>query len=69
MKDNLKKVLSWWPMFLLVLTIGLAVESCSRAATKEEIAEEQRVINERAASHIRVIEYDGHEYLLYQGGE
>ena len=68
MKDNLKKVFNWWPMFLLILTIGLAIGSCSRAATKEEIAEEQRVINERVASHIRVIEYDGHEYLLYGYG-
>ena len=53
---------------LVVLTIGLAVGSCSRAATKEEIAEDQRIINERAVSHIRVIEYDGHEYLLYEDG-
>ena len=69
MKEGLKKVLSWWPMFMLVvLTIGLAVGSCSRAATKEEIAEDQRIINERAVSHIRVIEYDGHEYLLYEDG-
>ena len=65
MKEGLKKVLSWWPMFLLVvLAIGLAVGSCSREATKEEVAEEQRIINERVASHIRVIEYDGHAQVI-----
>lgn len=69
MKDSLKKVLSWWPMFLLVvLAIGLAAGSCSREATKEEIAEKQRIINERVAGHIRVIEYDEHEYLFYEDG-
>ena len=68
MKDSLKKVLNWWPMFLLVvLAIGFAVGSCSREATKEEIAENQRVFNERVVSRIRVFEYDGHEYLFYNG--
>ena len=69
MKDSLKKVLGYWPMFLLVLlAVGLGVGSCSRKATKEEIDEEHRIINERVAGNIRVIEYDGHEYLFYVDG-
>lgn len=69
MKEGLKKVLSWWPMFLLImLAVGLSVGSCSHTRTKAEIDEDQRIINERVVSHIRVIEYDGHEYLLYEDG-
>ena len=47
MKDSLKKVLNWWPMFLLVvLAIGLGVGSCSHTRTKAEIDEDKRIINE-----------------------
>lgn len=69
MKSGFKKILDYWPMFLLVmLAVGLSVGSCSHTRTKAEIDEDKRIINERAVSHIRVIEYDGHEYLLYEDG-
>lgn len=70
LKNDLKEILANWPIFLFLIVIGvIAFGNCIKAyKEKNNVDESKKNINERVASHIRVIEYDGHEYLLYENG-
>lgn len=70
MKNDLKEILESWPIFLFLIVIGvIAIGNCIKGyKEKNNVDESKKIVNERVASHIRVIEYDGHEYLLYENG-
>lgn len=59
-KNDLKEILDNWPLLLLALYVIVMAIGQAR--------ESKRNIDDRIGSQIQKVNYDGHEYLMYDRG-